>query len=73
MASAYHFHVGNHSRGKGHSAVSGAAYRAGEKLLDQRTGLTHNYSRREDVLYSAILAPILPPNGRKIGANYGTM
>jgi MobA/MobL family len=57
MASAYHFHVGNHSRGKGHSAVSGAAYRAGEKLLDQRTGLTHNYSRREDVLYSAILAP----------------
>jgi hypothetical protein len=57
MASAYHFHVGNHSRGKGHSAVSGAAYRAGKKLLDQRTGLTHNYSRREDVLYSAILAP----------------
>jgi MobA/MobL family len=57
MASAYHFHVGNHSRGKGHSAVSGAAYRAGEKLLDQRTGLNHNYSSREDILYSAILTP----------------
>lgn len=57
MASAYHFHVGNHSRGKGHSAVSGAAYRAGEKLLDQRTGLTHNYSSRDDVLYSVIFAP----------------
>jgi hypothetical protein len=61
MASAYHFHVGNHSRGKGHSAVSGAAYRAGEKLLDQRTGLTHNYSRREDILYSVILAPKSAP------------
>jgi hypothetical protein len=57
MASAYHFHAGIHSRAKGHSAIAGAAYRAGEKLLDQRTGLTQDNSRREDVLYSAIFAP----------------
>jgi MobA/MobL family len=57
MASAYHFHAGIHSRAKGHSAVAGAAYRAGEKLLDQRTGLTQDNSRRDDVLYSAIFAP----------------
>jgi MobA/MobL family len=57
VASPYHFHVGNHSRGKGHSAVAGAAYRAGEKHRDIRTGLLHNYSDRQDVLYSEIFTP----------------
>jgi MobA/MobL family len=57
MASPYHLNMGNVSRGNGDSVVAGAAYRAGEKILDQRTGLTHDYSRRDDILYSAIFAP----------------
>jgi len=46
-----------HSRSQGHSAVAGAAYRAGEKLLDERTGKEHNFSNRDDVVYSNILLP----------------
>jgi ATP-dependent exoDNAse (exonuclease V) alpha subunit len=61
VASPYHFHVGNHSRGKGRSAVAGAAYRAGEKHRDIRTGLLHNYSDRQDVLYSEIFTPQSAP------------
>jgi ATP-dependent exoDNAse (exonuclease V) alpha subunit len=45
------------SRGAGRSAVAAAAYRAGERLRDERTGLLHNYSRREDVRHKEILLP----------------
>lgn len=46
-----------HSRNQGHSAVAGAAYRAGEKLIDERTGEEHNFKNRKDVQYSEILLP----------------
>lgn len=49
--------VSIHSRAKGHSAVAAASYRAGIKLIDSRTGITHDYSRRHDVVYSEILLP----------------
>ena len=45
------------SRGKGRSCVAAAAYRAGEKLEDERQGLTHDYTRRHDVRETFILAP----------------
>ncbi len=49
--------VSFHTRTKGHSAVAGAAYRAGVKLYDERTGETHNFENRHDVMHSEILLP----------------
>ena len=34
------------TRPNGHSAVAAAAYRAGARLLDERTGERHDYARR---------------------------
>ena len=45
-------HVETHTRGQGHSAVSGVAYRLGAKLVDERTGLTHNYEGKGGVVAS---------------------
>ena len=45
------------SRGAGRSATAAAAYRAGERIRDERSGRLHNYSGRDDVLYKAILLP----------------
>ena len=46
------------SRSAGHSAVKAAAYRAGEKLRDERTGRVADYSHRSaDVLVAKILLP----------------
>jgi hypothetical protein len=42
----YHFHAKTVSRSQGHSAVAAAAYRAGEKLFDQRRERTHDYRPR---------------------------
>ena len=49
--------VSIHSRSKGHSAVAASAYRTGSKLLDSRTGLTHDFSSRDDVVFTTILLP----------------
>lgn len=46
-----------HSRSHGQSAVAGAAYRSGNKLFDERTGETHDFSNRCDVVFSDILLP----------------
>jgi ATP-dependent exoDNAse (exonuclease V) alpha subunit len=45
------------SRSSGRSAPGAAAYRAGERIRDQRTGQLHDYSRRTDVIHSQILLP----------------
>lgn len=50
-------HVSIHTRAKGHSAIAASSYRSGSKLLDSRTGLTHDFSNRHDVAYSTILLP----------------
>lgn len=49
--------VSIHSRAKGHSAIAASSYRSGAKLYDARTGITHDYSNRHDVIYSDILLP----------------
>ncbi len=56
MAIAFIRH-GIHSRAKGHSAVAAAAYRAGERLYDERTGETHDFTKRKDVVFKEILLP----------------
>ncbi|HDR9165982.1 TPA: MobA/MobL family protein [Burkholderia vietnamiensis] len=50
MATSTLQHVTTHSRASGHSAVAGAAYRLGVELVDERTGLTHNYEGKGGVL-----------------------
>lgn len=44
-------------RSTGRSAVAAAAYRAGERLVDARTGSIHDYSRRTGVERTEILLP----------------
>ncbi len=46
-----------HSRTQGHSAVAAAAYRSCTAITDERTGITHNYSPKENLIYSNILLP----------------
>ena len=50
-------HVSIHTRAKGHSAIAAAAYRTASKLYDERTGITHAYTNRHDVVYATILLP----------------
>ncbi len=49
--------VSIHSRAKGHSAVAAAAYRAGVRLNDERTGIVYDFSHRKDVIFSELLLP----------------
>ncbi len=56
MAS-YHFHISSVGRSAGRRATAAAAYRAGERLRDERSGLLYNYSRRKDVTHTEIFLP----------------
>lgn len=53
----YHLRAKFISRGKGHSAVAAAAYRACDKLTDNRTGATHDYTRKGALDHSEMLVP----------------
>lgn len=44
-------------RSSGRSSVAAAAYRAGERLHDERTGIVHDYSHRSGVDHREILTP----------------
>ena len=50
------------SRSKGHNAVAAAAYRAGEELTDKNKynpeAMTHDYSKKSDVMYKNIILPV---------------
>lgn len=52
----YHLSVQIISRGKGKSCVASSAYRAGEKLHDERQNINHNYTKKHDI-ESEIIAP----------------
>src|SRR5579862_4615404 len=47
----------NFSRSDGSSAPSAAAYRAGERIRDERTGRIYDHSGRQDVLHKEIVLP----------------
>jgi Ti-type conjugative transfer relaxase TraA len=53
----YHLSAKVISRSKGRSAAGAAAYRAAEKIHDQRLGITFDYTRKTGVEYNEILAP----------------
>src|SRR5271167_3337241 len=45
------------SRAKGACATRAAAYRAGERIRDERTREIHNWASRDDVVHKEILLP----------------
>ncbi|HXR89827.1 MAG TPA: MobA/MobL family protein [Steroidobacteraceae bacterium] len=45
------------SRGKGARATRAAAYRAGERIRDERTSDVHDFSDRQDVAYKEVIIP----------------
>jgi MobA/MobL family len=53
----YLLNVKPFSRRKGGRVTRAAAYRAGERIRDERTGQTYNFSFREDVVHKEILLP----------------
>lgn len=50
----YHCSIKNINRSNGRSAVAAASYRAGDKLKDDRTGLTHDFQNKPEIVYSEI-------------------
>lgn len=45
------------SRKAGRSATAAAAYRSGEKIIDERTGEIHDYTRKAGVEHSEVVMP----------------
>ena len=52
-----HTHVDIVTRSKGHSVIAKAAYNARDKLQDEYYGKTHDYSKKEDLVFSKIFLP----------------
>ena len=53
----YHLSAKPVQRSKGRTATASSAYRAGEKIEDNRTGLTHDYTKKKGVENQAIITP----------------
>ncbi len=52
-----HLDIKSIKRSAGQRATAAAAYRAGERIRDERTGKLHNFSRRTDVTHTEIFLP----------------
>ncbi|NQV48053.1 MAG: MobA/MobL family protein [Rhodospirillaceae bacterium] len=57
----YHLSVKTVKRSTGRSAVAAAAYRTATKLVDDRTGQTYDYTRKQGVEFSEIIIPETVP------------
>jgi len=53
----FHLNAKVISRAQGRSATAACAYRAGEKITDDRTGQVFDYTRKKEVVYRQIFAP----------------
>lgn len=58
----FHLNAKVISRAQGRSATGACAYRAGQKIKDERTGLVFNYTRKKEVVYRHIFAPVNAPD-----------
>jgi hypothetical protein len=58
---SYHISVKTISRARGQSVVRKAAYNARALLSDERTGARYNYTRKQDLVHRAIVAPADAP------------
>jgi ATP-dependent exoDNAse (exonuclease V) alpha subunit len=54
----YFLNLKTFGRSNGRSAVSAAAYRAGERIRDERSGKTYDHSNRQDVMHKGIILPL---------------
>ena len=55
--SIYHCSIKIISRSGGRTAVASAAYRAGEKLRNEETGLIHDFTKKRGVILNEIMLP----------------
>lgn len=53
----YHLSMKTVSRSAGRSATAAAAYRAGVKIVDRRTGEIHDFTRKGGVIGAAVVLP----------------
>ena len=53
----YFLNIKTFGRSGGSSAPAAAAYRAGERIRDERTGRTYDHTARQDVMHKEILLP----------------
>jgi ATP-dependent exoDNAse (exonuclease V) alpha subunit len=53
----YFLNLKTFGRAGGSSAVSAAAYRAGERIRDERNGKTYDHSDRRDVMHKEVILP----------------
>jgi len=53
----FHLQINSIGRSAGRRATAAAAYRAGERIRDERSGKVINYSKRKDVLHKEIFLP----------------
>ena len=60
MAS-FHLAVKTIGRSAGRSATAAAAYRAGVEIADERTGIVHDYTRKQGIEHREIVAPFDAP------------
>ena len=58
----YHCSIKIGSRHGTKSSVAAVAYRAGERLKDERTGKVYDYTRKKEVVYSEIMCPDQAPS-----------
>ena len=61
----YHFTVKVISRGHGRCAIAAAAYRAGERLVDEEHERTFDYTYKSEVVHSEIILPEGAPKWMK--------
>ncbi len=57
----YHCSIQIIGRSKGKSAVASAAYCSGQKLYDEETGLTHDFTRKRGVVFTEVALPAHAP------------
>lgn len=53
----FHMQINTVSRSSGRNAPASAAYRAGERIRNERTGALYDHRNRHDVLYKEIVLP----------------
>ena len=53
----FYLQISSIGRGAGRRATAAAAYRAGERIRDERSGELHNFTRRRDVVHAEIFLP----------------
>lgn len=57
----YHCNIKIIGRSDGKSAVASSAYRSGEKLMDDRTGLVHDFTKKRGVVFTEVALPAHAP------------